>query len=106
MAGTAVCIFAPLPGLWIMVGPAIVAATIVATGLLNTRGGTRDAKFLAALLIPSVALLIASLILAVNDPAQVGTMLPLLAGGPAFLGVSQRWGPSSSACQDTEAATL
>lgn len=99
IGGTAVAAFAPLPGLWIMVGPTIAAAAIFAAGVLNSRLRQEGPRGLLQPVILGSVVLMASLIIAVSDPSKVATLLPIVAAGPIFAVTPGRCGRARCTAQ-------
>ena len=81
LAGTLVSVLTRESGLLTLLGPLIMASTMVIASRISTRQGVTPQNGTAVALILGGSLLFASLIVAVSDPSRVAILMPILGGG-------------------------
>ena len=81
LAGTLVSVLTRESGLLTLLGPLIMASTMVIASRISARQSVTPQKETAVALILGVSLLLVSSIVAVSDPSQVAILMPILGGG-------------------------
>jgi len=85
LVGTQVSVLALDTGAWPLAGPVVLAALLVAAGVVGERLDELPRGGLAATVILAGAVVVSCGIVAARDPARVPDLLPIIGAGAAFV---------------------
>ena len=100
LVSTAVAVAADRAGIWLFVSPAVMAAAMLAAGLVEFRRLAAPRAVLISAWIHAAAILVAGTITALSNPEALAGLMPVLGGATAgaFVAVHAKGQKSRTTC--------